>query len=94
MTQPVAPTTPLDLLTPELIRAEVARFLSRYVDDPHTLESERLLTGGLLDSLAAVELIGHLERRFGVSVLDDDLEIENFDSLAAVTAFVVRKQQT
>ncbi|MFJ4680410.1 MULTISPECIES: acyl carrier protein [unclassified Kitasatospora] len=93
MTNPVAPTAPADPAAPAQIRSEVARFLSRYVDDPASLEAEHLLTGGLLDSLAAVELIGHLERRFGVRVLDHDLEVDNFDSLAAITAFVARKQR-
>lgn len=78
-------------LTPEQIRSAVGRFLARYVDDPAILAGDRLLTGGKLDSLAAVELIAHLERRFGVKVLNEDLEIENFDSIDAITALVLRK---
>jgi acyl carrier protein len=74
------------------VRHEVTTFLSRYVDDTSLLERDRLISGGLLDSLAAVELIGHLERRFGVEVLDEDLDIEHFDSVAAVVAFVLRKR--
>jgi acyl carrier protein len=78
-------------LTPAEIRTTISRFLARYVDDPAILDGGRLLTGGMLDSLAAVELIAHLERRFCVQVCNEDLEIENFDSIDAVTALVLRK---
>lgn len=73
------------------VRLVVSAFLARYVDDPRSLEQERLLTSGVLDSLAAVGLIDHLERRFGLVVAEQDLEIDNFDSLDAIVAFVVRK---
>lgn len=76
------------------VRAVVTQFLARYVDDVSLLDAEHLLTGGILDSLAAVELIAHLERRFGFTVVDEDLEVENFDSVAAITAFVQRKLGT
>lgn len=76
-----------------VVRREVTTFLARYVDDTSLLERDRLISAGLLDSLAAVELIGHLERRFGVEVLDEDLDIEHFDSVAAVVAFVLRKRR-
>ncbi|GED10742.1 acyl carrier protein [Cellulosimicrobium cellulans] len=73
------------------LRRAVHGYLARYVDEPASLEQENLLTGGVLDSLAAAGLISFLERRFGVVVADDDLEIENFDSLDAITAFVRSK---
>jgi acyl carrier protein len=78
----------------ESVRASVAEFLARYVDDVSLLARDGLLTGGVLDSLAAVELIGHLERRFDLDVLDEDLEVENFDSLPAIVGFVGRKLRT
>ena len=87
VSQPLA----LASLTPESIRSVVITFLARYVDDPDELERERLLTGGILDSLAAVGLIAYLERKFDVTVVDEDLEIDNFDSLGAIVDFIGRK---
>jgi methoxymalonate biosynthesis acyl carrier protein len=77
---------------PDVIEAVVRRFLARYVDDVTLLDSGGLITRGLLDSLAAVELIAALEHRFAISISDDDLEIDNFDSIAGVVAFVTGKQ--
>jgi methoxymalonate biosynthesis acyl carrier protein len=47
-----------------------------------------LFESGVLDSLAFVELLLHLEREFGVSTSLDDLEIENFRSITRIVEFV------
>ncbi|KJK38705.1 hypothetical protein UK15_16680 [Streptomyces variegatus] len=64
----------------------------RYVDDPAELEGMQLITGGVLSSLATVALISHLEKEFGIEVDDDDLELENFDTLDSIVQFVRGKR--
>ncbi|MBM2620370.1 acyl carrier protein [Actinoplanes sp. LDG1-06] len=76
----------------DIVGAEVSRYLARYVDDVTLLERERLISSGLLDSLAAVALIAFLQKRFAIEVLDEDLDLANFDSVAQVVAFVARKR--
>ena len=50
-----------------------------------------LVETGLLDSLALIELLAQLEETFGVSVSTDDLELENFLSIASIAGFVARR---
>ena len=50
-----------------------------------------LVETGLLDSLALVELLAQLEETFGISVSTDDLELENFRSIASIAGFVARR---
>ncbi len=50
-----------------------------------------LFEAGLLDSLAFVELLVHLEREFGVTTSVDDLKVDNFDSVAHIAAFVTER---
>ena len=38
-----------------------------------------------------MELVGFLEERFGVTVADEDLTPENFESVDSIDAFVTRK---
>jgi D-alanine--poly(phosphoribitol) ligase subunit 2 len=63
----------------------------------HTLHVEvpaahfDLFESGILDSLAFVELLLHLEREFGVTVPVDDLEVENFSSIARIAEFVLSR---
>jgi acyl carrier protein len=47
-----------------------------------------LIEGGLLDSLALVELIFAIEREFGVTIPLEELEIDSFRSVASIADFV------
>ena len=47
-----------------------------------------LFDSGILDSLLFVELLVHLEREFGLKTAVDDLEIDNFRSIACIAEFV------
>ncbi|MEY9944745.1 hypothetical protein [Kitasatospora sp. GAS1066B] len=89
-TDPTDPTATVD--QDELIRQETTRFLHRYIDEAELRSGDQLITAGLLDSLATVALVAFVERRFAVPVLDEDLDLANFDSIAAIVGFVRRKQ--
>jgi len=53
---------------------------------------ESLLENGVLDSLGILDLVAYLEREFQVSISDEDLLPEHFDTLDRLTAFVERKR--
>jgi methoxymalonate biosynthesis acyl carrier protein len=48
-----------------------------------------LIDGGFLDSLALVELLVEIEARFGVAVPLDDLDIDDFRSVARISEVIV-----
>ena len=52
---------------------------------------ENLLSKGIVDSHGVMELVGFLEQRYGITVADEDLSPENFESVASIEAFVERK---
>lgn len=54
-------------------------------------EVDSFLGTGILDSTGVLELVTFVEGTFGVQVDDEELVPENFDSLAALGAFVERK---
>jgi acyl carrier protein len=51
-----------------------------------------LFASGIVNSLFAVQLMTFVEKTFAIEVDMDDLDIENFKSLDATTAFVLRKK--
>lgn len=55
-------------------------------------DQESLLESGVIDSMAMVDLITHLEKTYSISVDEDDMVPENFDSVDAITAYVTSKQ--
>ena len=52
---------------------------------------DRLLGEGIIDSLGVLDIIGYLETEFRISIADDDLTPENFETIGRLTAFVERK---
>ena len=53
---------------------------------------DHLLQNGVIDSLGVLNLVGYLEKEFGVAVSDEDLLPENFASLGRMAAFVEAKR--
>jgi acyl carrier protein len=47
-----------------------------------------LIEGGLLDSLALVELLFALEREFAVTIALENLDIDSFRSIRSIAGFV------
>ncbi len=55
-------------------------------------DGDRLLETGILDSLGVLDLITCLEQEFMISVSDEELTPENFQTIECLTAFVERKK--
>ncbi len=51
----------------------------------------RLVTSGLIDSVALVRLATILEERFAIVVPDRDIVVDNFDTLRLIRAYVARQ---
>ena len=60
-------------------------------DDESLDADESLFERGLIDSLGITILITHLEKKFAISVPQQDLLPDNFDSVNAITDYVNSK---
>jgi acyl carrier protein len=78
------------------LRAELKRFiLSNYLlsrDESLLGDAESLTGRGILDSTGALELVMHLEERYGIKVQDEELHPDNLDSVDKIAAFIERKR--
>ncbi|MEV4277858.1 acyl carrier protein [Actinoplanes xinjiangensis] len=63
-------------------------------DRAATIDADTQLLGNLpeLDSMAVLELIAALEEKFGISVDDDEVTAEVFDTLGTLAALVDSKR--
>jgi acyl carrier protein len=68
------------------------RLLAR-ADKTTVARDESLIAGGLLDSLAVVELTAFVENTFGITVEDEDVVPANFETIEQLAAFVTRKRE-
>lgn len=55
-------------------------------------DADSLLELGILDSLLMVDLIAHLEKTYGITVDEDDMMPENFDSIEAMVSYIEQKR--
>ena len=78
--------TQLRLSIRECLTTELERDVSAVGD------SQSLLAAGALDSLGVLRLVALIEERYGISVQDDDLMPENFDTIDSIAAFVAWKR--
>jgi acyl carrier protein len=68
-------------------------FQSTSVDKEKLKNESLIFKEGYFDSMGFVMLIAFLEEKFGVKTVDADLIEENFESINAITDFIVRKLQ-
>jgi len=80
------PPDPADVL--EETRRWIAEFLHT---EPASITSEEPLANGLLDSIGLLTLASYLEERYGIAVSAADAREGEFDTLHALTEFVVRR---
>ncbi len=64
---------------------------SAYSGETEIQTSTLIFKEGYFDSMGFVMLISFLEEDFGLTVIDDELIEENFESIDAIADFVVRK---
>jgi acyl carrier protein len=63
-------------------------------DDAALSNSDSLMQKGIVDSTGILELIMHVEERYGIKVLDSEMLPANLDSVDSISAFVARKRGT
>jgi methoxymalonate biosynthesis acyl carrier protein len=73
------------------IKDTVKRFIASAVNITDLDDDDNLFESGIVNSLFAIQLMTFIEKTFGIEVGVDDLDIENFKSLSAATAFVSRR---
>ena len=54
-------------------------------------DSDPLLESGILDSQGVLEVVAFVEQEFSISVADEDLSEENFQTIDRIAAFVFTK---
>jgi acyl carrier protein len=81
------------LSTEQEVRETIRRFFLSSIPVTQLDDDANLFESGIVNSLFAVQLMTFVEKTFAIEVDMDDLDIQNFKSLDATTAFVLRKKE-
>ena len=77
------------------IKDRIRQFVTTtfYVPDPaQVTDTTSFLDTGIVDSTGVLEIIAFLQSEFGIEVEDNEILPENLDSVAAIAAYISRKQ--
>jgi len=77
----------------EQVRDTVRRFILSAIPVTRLDDDVDLFESGIVNSLFAVQLMTFIEKTYAMEVAMDDLDIQNFKSVNATTAFVQRKKE-
>jgi acyl carrier protein len=71
--------------------AVLAEYITRELGKGRTTTvglDDDLLGSGVIDSLGILQLVAFVEDQFGIQIPDEDVVLENFQSVAALTNYL------
>lgn len=74
-------------------KAKIRQFLTRFFRNREIGDDEDIFALGFVNSLLAMQLVQFLEKEFGISVDDEDLDLDNFRTIQAMDDLVERKRE-
>jgi acyl carrier protein len=77
-----------------VIREQIKEYIQQatFAEKDKIKNDSLIFKEGYFDSMGFVVLISFLEENFGVKTTDADLIEDNFESINAITDFIVRKK--
>lgn len=73
------------------IKEKIRTFLLRYIRKSDLRDDDDFFSLGFVNSLFALQLVMFVEKEFKFKVENEDLDLKNFNSISAITAFISRK---
>ena len=71
---------------------KIKEFLSRFFKSHDLQPEEDIFALGFVNSLLAMQLVAFVEKEFGIKVEDEDLDLDNFRSISAISRLVAKKR--
>lgn len=73
-------------------KTKIRAFLGKFFKNREIGDDEDIFELGFVNSLLAMQLVQFLEKEFGVTIEDDDLDLDNFRTVNRLDALVARKK--
>lgn len=78
-------------MDPTSVKIRIEQFLRGRIKNIELDDDADYFALGFVNSLFAMQLVLFVEKEFQIAVEDEDLRIENFNSISALTNFVRQK---
>jgi len=74
------------------IESTIRSFLSRFIRNHEIKDDQDIFAAGFVNSMFAMQLVQFIEHQYGFAIESEDLELDNFRSIEAMSRFIERKQ--
>src|SRR5947209_1300971 len=71
---------------------KIKEFLSKFFKSHDLQPEEDIFALGFVNSLLAMQLVAFVEKEFAIKVEDEDLDLDNFRSIGAISRLVAKKR--
>ena len=75
-------------------QTKIKEFLSRFFKNQDLQPEEDIFALGFVNSLLAMQLVAFVEKEFTIRVEDEDLDLDNFRSIQAISNLIAKKSGT
>ena len=86
--QAITPVT-AEAVTAEAVSEALTAFLAERIK-PEVAPDQDLFASGLASSMFAMQLVVHLEEAYDIAIIGPELKLDNFRTVQAMTALVLR----
>ncbi|HLG60375.1 MAG TPA: phosphopantetheine-binding protein [Ktedonosporobacter sp.] len=73
------------------IKSKIRTFLAGFITNVTLQDTQDIFALGFVNSLFAMQLVLFVEKEFGITVENEDLNIDNFRSISAITQLIEQK---
>jgi acyl carrier protein len=72
-------------------KTKIKEFLSKFFRNHELKDDEDIFALGFVNSLLAMQLVNFVEKEFGITIEDEDLDLDNFRTVDNLDALIERK---
>lgn len=75
----------------EEIKSRTREYLGKFFKNQQLNDQDDIFASGVVNSLFAMQLVMFIEKEFGIEIDNNDLDLNNFKSIDAISTLVASK---
>ncbi|WP_413651498.1 phosphopantetheine-binding protein [Pantoea sp. B65] len=74
-----------------MIKSQLKEFLTRHIPDIDIGDDDNIFTQGWVNSIFALQLVNFVEKNFAITVQNQELDIDNFNTINNLLRYISHK---
>ena len=79
----------IESILSDFIKSDLSKGAKLDAIDPHA----SLIHEGIIDSMAILHLLAFIEDQFGITIKDEEMVLDNFQTIDSIRSFIEAKKQ-